>query len=166
MILPDTQLLLKAKYHCTADLLLYCFGFNQARTSADNFYLTEQLNQDQSNRRSSVQSEWVFYNLTHCGTKIIKRRAEVVAQLLDQLLQLRRSAVRIQSPAKFILNLYCQLYWKGKNKEKRDRELLILLKKNNKRGPNLFLPFDCRNAHHDVCVIHVPGTNTIKLFLR
>ena len=40
----------------------------------------------------------------------------VVAQLEERLLQ--RSAVRIQASAKFILNIYSQLYWKDENKEK------------------------------------------------
>ena len=32
--------------------------------------------------------------------------------------QLQRSAVWIQSSQKFILNIFCQLYWKDENKEK------------------------------------------------
>ena len=44
--------------------------------------------------------------------------AGVVAQLIE------RSVVRIQSSAKFILNnVYCQLYWKDKNKEKGARNV-------------------------------------------
>ena len=42
---------------------------------------------------------------------------------LSSPFQHQRSAVQIQSSAKFTLNIvYCQLFWKDENKEKRGRE--------------------------------------------
>ena len=54
----NTHLLHKGKYHCTADILLDCFGFDQTCKSLSNSTQTKQLNPSRSNRRSVVQ--WYF----------------------------------------------------------------------------------------------------------
>ena len=52
----------------------------------------------------------------------------VVAQLVEQLPPTLEVAVQIQSSANFMLNIvYCQLYWRDENKEKRGREWPIFI---------------------------------------
>ena len=48
---------------------------------------------------------------------------------------------------KIILNIYCQLYWKDENKEKRGREWLIFLKKTLNIKWVLVLIFTCAMVH-------------------
>ena len=48
----NSNLLCKGKYHCTADLLLDWFGFEQTSKSVDSFNTTKQLSPNQSNRVS------------------------------------------------------------------------------------------------------------------
>ena len=68
----------------------------------------------------SRTSEHIFIlNLKNLLTKTILLRAVAVAQLVEWSLPIPEVHSRIQSSAKFILNIfYCQLHWKDKNKEK------------------------------------------------
>ena len=50
--------------------------------------------------------------------RIKKLQAVVLAQLVELTLKTQRSVVLILSLAKFILKVYCQLFWKDENKEK------------------------------------------------
>ena len=62
----NTHSLHNGKYHCTTDLLIDLFGFDQTCKSLSNSTKAKQLNPNQSNRRSSVHwyvplhSKWVF----------------------------------------------------------------------------------------------------------
>ena len=83
----------RGTYNSATDLLLYCYAFNQTSKHVDTFYITMQLNPNQSNWRSVSQT--VLLSITKKVIILYPSIGQVGRHMIDRMARWQKEKWRL-----------------------------------------------------------------------